>query len=94
MSASDYACMHLINNLTMHGIDAGQPTLCGGIDCLSLISSHGLLARHRNDELRQISDTEDAAGSYVNPPPPSLRCSPGQERHGLQPAMDTRVIPD
>lgn len=23
-SASDYACMHLINNSTMHGIDVGQ----------------------------------------------------------------------
>lgn len=73
MSASDYACMHLINNSTMHGIDVSQLPLCRGIDCLSLISSHCLLARSRNDELRQISDTGAPAWSCVNPP--SLRCS-------------------
>lgn len=73
MSASDYACMHLINNSTMHSIDVGQPTLCSEIDCPSLISSHSLLARSRNDELRQISDREAPAWSCVNPP--SLRCS-------------------
>jgi len=66
----------------MHGIDAGLPALCRGIDCLSLISSHSLLARSRNDELRQISDTGAPAWISVNPP--SLRCSPGQECHGLQ----------
>lgn len=93
MSASDYARMHLINNLTMRGIDAGQPTLCRVIDCLSLISSHGRLARKRNDELRQISDTEAAARSSGNPPP-SLRCSLGQEQHGLRPTMDAQLIPD
>lgn len=73
MSASDYACMHLINNSTMHGIDVGQLRLCRGIDCLSLISSHSLLARSRNDELRQISDTGAPPWSSVNPH--SLRCS-------------------
>ena len=57
----------------MHGIDVGQPALCRGIDCLSLISSHSLLARSRNDELRQISDTGAPVWSCVNPP--SLRCS-------------------
>lgn len=67
------ACMHLINNLTMHGIDVGQPALCRGIDCLSLISSPGFLVRRRNDELRQISDTGAPVWSSVNPP--SLRCS-------------------
>lgn len=72
-SASDYACMHLINNSTMHGIDVGQPTLCRGIDFLSLISSHSLLERSRNDELRQISDTGAPVWSCDNPP--SLRCN-------------------
>lgn len=71
MSASDYACMHLINNSTMHGIDVGQPTLCRGIDCL--ISSHSLLEKSRNDELRQISDAGAPVWSSVNPP--SLRCN-------------------
>lgn len=73
MSASDYACMHLINNSTMQSIDVGQPTLCRGIDFLSLISSHSILPRSRNDELRQISDTGAPAWSCVNPP--SLRCN-------------------
>lgn len=53
----------------MHGIDVGQPTLCRGIDFLSLISSHNLLARSRNDELRQISDTGAPAWGCDNPPP-------------------------
>lgn len=69
MSASDYACMHLINNSTMHGIDIGQPGLCRGIDFLSLISSHSLLAGGRNDELRQISDRGAWARGCHNPPP-------------------------
>lgn len=63
-------------------------TLCGGIDCLSLILSHRRLARCRNDELRQISDTGSCGVElYVNPPSapsPSLRCNPGQERHRLR----------
>lgn len=57
----------------MHGIDVGQLTLCRGIDCLSLISSHSLLARSRNDELRQISDTGAPAWSCVNPPLPQVQ---------------------
>lgn len=73
MSACDYACMHLINNSTMRGIDVGQPTLCRGIDFLSLMSSHSLLERSTNDELRQISDTGAPAWSCDNPP--SLRCN-------------------
>lgn len=68
----------------MHGIDVGQPALCRGIDCLSLISSHSLLARSRNDELRQISDTGASVWSSVNPPPPSGAGTLGEERHGLQ----------
>lgn len=47
MSASDYASMHLINNSTMHGIDVGQPVVCRGIDCLSLIPSHSLLTEEK-----------------------------------------------
>lgn len=57
----------------MHGIDVGQPALCRGIDFLSLIPSHSLLVRRRNDELRQISDTGAPAWSCDNPP--SLRCN-------------------
>lgn len=57
----------------MHGIDVGQPTLCRGIDFLSLISSHSLSERSRNDELRQISDTGAPVWSCDNPP--SLRCN-------------------
>lgn len=57
----------------MHSIDVGQPTLCSEIDCLSLISSHSVLAGSRNDELRQISHGGAPTQSCVNPP--SLRCS-------------------
>lgn len=57
----------------MRGIDVGQPTRCSEIDCLILIPSHSLLARSRNDELRQISDRGAPAWSCINPP--TLRCS-------------------
>lgn len=65
--------MHLINNLTMHSIDAAQTTVCRRIDFLSLMSGHSLSERSTNDELRQISDTGAPARGCDNPP--SFRCN-------------------
>lgn len=71
----------------MHGIDAGQPAFCRGIDWLCLISSHSLLARNKETMSSGRFQIHELVRSCVNPP--SLRCSLGEERRGLQLTTDS-----
>lgn len=81
MPPCDYACMHLINNSTMHSIDVGQLTLCRGIDFLSLMSGPSLL---QNVAQMMISGRLHVQGLQRGAsiiPPPSGASAPGEERH-------------